>query len=75
MNLQVPVLPILALLLVAAAAAQPPDTDLSRAQQAYERANAFFEQKNLPGSLAALEEALIPIMFRRSPSRPRSPFQ
>ena len=58
MNLQVPVLPTLALLLVAAAAGQPPDTDLSRAQQAYDRANALFEQKNLPGSLAALEEAL-----------------
>jgi hypothetical protein len=35
MNLQVPVLPTLALLLVAAAAGQPPDTDLSRAQEAY----------------------------------------
>jgi tetratricopeptide (TPR) repeat protein len=55
----------LVLLLAAAAAGQsqdsssrPGDSSASRAQQAYEKANALFEQKNLPGSLAALEEAL-----------------
>ena len=43
-------------LLAASAAAQPPG--LSRSQQAYERANTLFEQRKLPESLAALEEAL-----------------
>jgi predicted Zn-dependent protease len=45
-------LPLAALI---GAAGQSPD---NRAQVAYDKANSLFEQKNLPGSLAALEEAL-----------------
>ena len=53
-----------AFLLAVAAAAQEPETApapgsaVSQAQQAYARANDLFEQKNLAGSVAALEEAL-----------------
>ena len=49
-------LPVLAFLLVSAAAGQSPDA--ARAQQAYERANKLFEQSQLPQSMAALDEAL-----------------
>jgi predicted Zn-dependent protease len=49
-------LPALALILAAAAAGQSPDT--AKAQQAYEQANASFEQKNLPATIAALDMAL-----------------
>ena len=49
-------LPVLAFLLVNAAAGQSPDA--GRAQQAYERANKLFEQNQLPQSMAALDEAL-----------------
>ena len=49
-------LPVLAFLLVNAAAGQSPDA--ARARQAYERANKLFEQNQLPQSMAALDEAL-----------------
>ena len=49
-------LPVLAFLLVNAAAGQSPDA--ARARQAYERANKLFEQNQLTQSMAALDEAL-----------------
>jgi predicted Zn-dependent protease len=58
-------IPLLPALFLGVAAAQAPDTAappasaaVSEAQQAYARANEFFEQKNLAQSVAALEEAL-----------------
>jgi len=42
------ILPVVALLLAAAAAGQSPVPAAMRAQQAYEKANALFEQHKLP---------------------------
>lgn len=52
------ILPVVALVFAAAAAGQSPVPAAMRAQQAYEKANALFEQHKLPESLAALDEAL-----------------
>ena len=59
------ILPALALLVAGVAAGQSPERNLggpapasARAQRAYEKANGLFEQRKLPESLAALEEAL-----------------
>lgn len=57
--------PVLALFLAAAAAGQSPEPSSvpdaaasARAQEAYQKANASFERKNLPETIAALDEAL-----------------